>query len=462
MSERTSTLSHPRSRMPQAERPRSRQIALPRPSVLLRRPRATPLAISPTLHAGRLISVPAPAAPAEHHAHLAHHFDTPQQQFDTAKLGMWVFIATEILMFSGLFCLYAVFRSLYPTAFAYGASFMDLGWGTINTIVLLLSSLTMVLAVQCARTNQRQLVMLFLSLTIICGIAFLGVKAIEYRHKFDAGLLWGTSFSPRAADTTPAPVAASTLTALVAGPSAGAFDPARGKQLYLSTCVSCHGVTGDGMDRLGLPLRTSELVKTSTQASLVEFIKVGRQPTDPASKLNALMPARGGNPFLTDEELSQIAGYVRSLAGADAGGAAPGGTANAGGGALAPLASAGSTLEDLQAQIPKWIGARQPVKDAGLSPALLAVRQEPVLHQHTDPGQPPAHAAKYFSVYFLITGLHGIHIVIGLGLVGWLLWRASRWQFSSGYHTPLEIGGLYWHLVDLVWIFLFPLLYLVH
>jgi cytochrome c oxidase subunit 3 len=464
MSERTSVIPHPpaiRARAAVAERPRRHPIALPRPSALLRRPPATVRAVEPILHAGRLIS--APPAPSPSPRHLAHHFDTPEQQFNTAKLGMWIFLATEIMMFSGLFCLYFVFRGLYPAAFAYGATFLDLGWGTINTVILLLSSLTMAMAIQCARSNQRQLVMTFLSLTIVCGICFLGVKVIEYRHKIEEGLLWGPSFAPRlhAEAGSAGPAGANStgsagLAGLVStGPAAGAFDPARGKQLYLASCASCHGPGGDGMDRLGLPLRTSELVKGSTQASLIEFIKTGRQPTDPASKLNALMPPNGGNPFLTDDELGQIAGYVRSLAGADAAGATAGTTAIA-----TPAATAATALADAQALVPKWISTRQPVKDAGLSPAFLAGREEPVLHVRD--GDPPAHAGKYFGVYFLMTGLHGIHIIIGLGVIGWLLVRASRWHFARDYYTPLEMGGLYWHLVDLVWIFLFPLLYLVH
>ena len=143
---------------------------------------------------------------------------------------------------------------------------------------------------------------------IVSGIGFLGVKVIEYRHKIEEGLLWGPSFAPRLHAEANSPTSlgptsgGAGLAGLVStGPAAAAFDPARGKQLYLSSCASCHGPGGDGMDRLGLPLRTSELVKGSTQASLIAFIKTGRQPGDPASKLNALMPPNGGNPFLTDD-----------------------------------------------------------------------------------------------------------------------------------------------------------------
>jgi cytochrome c oxidase subunit 3 len=67
----------------------------------------------------------------------------------------------------------------------------------------------------------------------------------------------------------------------------------------------------------------------------------------------------------------------------------------------------------------------------------------------------------FFSLYYLMTGLHGIHVVIGMGLMIWLLWRSLKGHFDSEYYTPIEITGLYWHLVDIIWIFLFPLFYLI-
>lgn len=70
--------------------------------------------------------------------------------------------------------------------------------------------------------------------------------------------------------------------------------------------------------------------------------------------------------------------------------------------------------------------------------------------------------SQFFSIYFLMTGLHGLHVLIGMGLISWLLIKAKQGTFSSEYYTPVDLIGLYWHLVDLIWIFLFPLLYLIH
>jgi len=72
------------------------------------------------------------------------------------------------------------------------------------------------------------------------------------------------------------------------------------------------------------------------------------------------------------------------------------------------------------------------------------------------------HVNTFFSCYFLMTGLHGIHVIVGMGLISWILMRTLRNDFSSEYFTPVDLVGLYWHLVDLIWIFLFPLLYLIH
>jgi cytochrome c oxidase subunit III len=88
-----------------------------------------------------------------------------------------------------------------------------------------------------------------------------------------------------------------------------------------------------------------------------------------------------------------------------------------------------------------------------------------VFHE-TIPGHPdqladPMHAQIYFALYFVMTGLHAVHMIIGLGIFTWLLVMAWKGRFTPEYNTPVEIGGLYWHFVDIIWIYLFPLLYLI-
>ena len=210
---------------------------------------------------------------AAHHPALAHHFDNLAQQSEAATLGMWVFLVTEVLFFGGLFATYAVYRHAYPAAFAAASHELDITLGSINTVVLITSSLTMALGVHAAQTGERKLLMAFLAATMILGAAFLGIKSVEYYHKFVE-----------------------------------------------------HHVPG---------------------------------------------PA-----FQFEKE------HIR-------------------------------------------------------------------------------HAQIFFSLYFIMTGLHALHMVIGLGIMLVMLWLAWRGTITPEYYSPIEVSGLYWHFVDIVWIFLFPLLYLI-
>src|SRR5580658_2560733 len=136
-------------------------------------------------------------AAAVAHAHpdfLQHQFDTPSQQFDASKLGMWIFIATEILMFGGLFCAYSIWRGLQPEIFDQAHHFLNKIMGATNTVVLLFSSLTAALAVRSAQLGKRNETSIYLVVTILCACVFLVVKYFEYTHKFHLGLLPGHCF----------------------------------------------------------------------------------------------------------------------------------------------------------------------------------------------------------------------------------------------------------------------------
>jgi len=208
--------------------------------------------------------------------HHQHHFATMEQQFDTAKLGMWLFLATEILLFGGLFVGFGLMQQRYPREFVEAHTHLVRWQGSLNTVILLISSFTMVMAVQSAKDNRKQKTSFFLVLTILCACAFLVVKYFEYSHKFEEGWLPGKFYR----------------------------------------------ATGDAI---------------------------------PGSH-----------------------GY-----------------------------------------------------------------------------------ATFFAFYFMMTGLHGIHILAGIGLLSWILMRTRRGEFSHTYYTPVDLVGLYWHIVDLIWIYLFPLYYLI-
>src|SRR5690349_2491388 len=110
-----------------------------------------------------------------HNPHLAHHFDTPEQQFDSGKLGMWTFLATEILMFGGLFCAYAVYRHNHSEVFEFAHHFLNKTLGGVNTIVLITSSLTMAWGVRASQLGQIKLLIVLLALTILGGATFMGI-----------------------------------------------------------------------------------------------------------------------------------------------------------------------------------------------------------------------------------------------------------------------------------------------
>lgn len=205
--------------------------------------------------------------------HHAHHFASAEDEFEAAKQGMWVFLVTEVLMFGGLFVAYGLFRGMYPEMFHEAHKMLAVNLGATNTVILILSSVSMLFAVTSVQRGLRARAILALTLTLLFATAFLVIKYFEYTHKFHDGLL-----------------------------TAG---------------------------------------------------------------------------FFTNKELTH----------------------------------------------PK--------------------------------------APLFFSLYFTMTGLHGLHVLIGMGLIAWVLKRTMKNEFGPNYYTPVELVGFYWHFVDLVWIYLFPLLYLV-
>ncbi len=298
------------------------------------------------------MSTLAPAAlPADGHDHghdhghghspfLAHHFENHEQQFDSGKLGMWLFLITEILFFSGLFTAYAVYRANHPEIFTYGHMFLNPTLGAINTVVLLFSSLTMAWAVRCAQLGQKQGLVILLAITWLCALTFLVVKYFEYSHKFHLGIY-----------------------------------PAK----YFVYGEDPHGeIKATGAAPAAEAGAAADTHKTDAHADPVHEAHADAKPAGDAHAKGE--HAAGGH---GDEGLPT------------------------------------------RAELPKDIGI-------------------------------------YFSIYYCLTGLHGIHIVGGMIAIGWIFWRSLRGDFGPEYFGPVDFVGLYWHLVDLIWIYLFPLLYLIH
>ena len=283
-----------------------------------------------------------PATPHEHPRHLAHHFESLQQQYDSGKLGIWLFLTTEILMFSGLFCGYAVLRALHPEIFLYAHHYLSVELGAVNTAVLIFSSFTMAWSVRAAQLGQTRLLVRLLTITLLCGGVFLGVKFVEYKNKWEEALLPGKLYNP---DQPPRDVVMPAWKEGKEGPDAKAEKP----------------------------------VETKPQAA-------------------ASFPER-------------------------------------------------STV------LPAAVGP------TGLSPLWLERNQlrRDVLWR----GPEPNNVQLFFGIYFAMTGLHGIHVIAGMLAIAWLIGKARRGTFGPDRFAAVDFVGLYWHLVDLVWIFLFPLLYLI-
>lgn len=217
---------------------------------------------------------------------LAAHFDGMRAQSETAQLGVWLFLGSEVLFFGGLFTAYGVYRANHLELFHYARHFLDWRLGAFNTVVLIGSSLSAAWSVRCAQLDRRRALLATILVTLALAATFMAVKFLEYSHKLHHGVGWG---------------------------------------------ASCH----------------------------------------PSQDILATLPA--------------------------------------------------------------------------------AARALPV----------PEHLGTFFSVYYLMTGLHGIHVLVGMGLYLWLLWRARRGDFGPDYYVPVDSVALYWHLVDMIWIFLFPLFYLI-
>lgn len=382
------------------------------------------------------------------------------QAFAKAHAHIWLFLSVNALFIGALFGVYAVVQLTWPDALAWGHRHLaDAGWGAISTVVLVLGSLTMALATRSARAGERFNLMLFLALTIMCGICFAGVKVIEFiRAAHDQQFLLARD-SARNLPAAPAPSAPA--------PVAAKPDLAKGQRFYTMVCAACHGPGGEGMKGLGLPLQDSELVTRSTGKTLADFIKVGRQPNDPASRMKAAMPARGGAMFLTDVDIDSIVLHLRSLAKTSTP-AASSAVGNAPSKATAPSEAAPAAAAPIE-EVPSWFVPLAPQGPAGLHPDFVRDTAEslpppldpPASTQADAADLPPKDAHLFLGYFSTLAGIHLVQLLIGLGIVGWLFAHAARGMFGPACHAILSTGGLYWHVVTAGWLVLLPLLYMV-
>lgn len=376
----------------------------------------------------------------DHPAFLAHHFDTPEQQFDSGKLGIWLFLVTEVLFFSGMFCAYAIFRALRPEVFEGCSQFLNTKLGAINTGVLLFSSLTMAWAVRCSQLEQHKGLVGTLAATLSCAMIFLGVKSIEYSHKWGMGLLPAGLFAYDPSNPHPtdhpnylmyicipfAIALAGVLLWLVV--SAGFGNKMHVAMAMPLTVVCLCFFVGVG---LGMVLEsgdeTAEHIDVHADPNGLASAPVMLEAEKAAAEEAAPAIAASGAMVSVDESVLEI------LAG-DA--------SNTG------VTSGLNALEQQNAAA----GTSTITGDEAVVGAITTTEIDVMT---------PTTAGVFFSIYYCMTGIHAIHILAGIGVLVWLLVRAVRLDFNRQYFGPVDYVGLYWHLVDLIWIYLFPLLYLI-
>ncbi|TWU15448.1 cytochrome c oxidase subunit 3 [Allorhodopirellula heiligendammensis] len=397
----------------------------------------------------------------DHPAWLAHHFDTPEQQFDSGKLGIWLFLTTEILFFSGMFCAYAMFRMLRPEIFEGSSQFLDTKLGAINTGVLLFSSLTMAWAVRCAQTEEHKKLVVMIASTLSCAMVFLGVKTIEYSHKWGMGLLPpGTYFYD---ESNPHPTAEQLVSqhgftentayflthslyflcapfllvligvviwAIIAKVKKNEFQFACAKPLVV-VCLSFFGGVGLGMILTGSEEHGSgEHIAAAHEGAEHSHIEHGATAADEHD--NAVdVAATYTEPTTFDASRDDAA--VELLAESDL---------NTGAQAMLAAKEQQATLASGKVVAP----------DAKVDMGIHRIERSVETKRQ---------AGVFFGIYYCMTGVHAIHILGGIGVLVWLLVRAIRKDFNRQYFGPVDYIGLYWHLVDLIWIYLFPLLYLI-
>lgn len=370
----------------------------------------------------------------DHHEHgefIAHHFDTPEQQFDSGKLGIWAFLVTEVLFFSGLFVSYILWRNHHPEIFEQAHVFLDKYLGALNTVVLLFSSLTIAWGVRSAQLGNNRMTAILTLITMVCASMFLGVKAIEYSHKWDMGILVRSHW-------------AYTMEHF---PTTMPLAKSLGLSGYLVGLSIVPAILG------GLFLVTAAIMKLQGKDIWFKFF-LGQL----VMISGYFMGAVGGYYYMeAKEQALEKSHSQKHLVAADR-----------------PVV----LTQEQEHAVP----AQEAAKSAGVEPAAQHDHQQTAdqkAEQHgqtTDHEEHSEHAVDphlpkpqdldrdvgiFFSIYYCMTGLHAIHIIGGIIALSWIFYRSLAGHWRPDYFGPVDYVGLYWHLVDLIWIYLFPMLYLI-
>jgi len=465
-----------------------------------------------------------PHAAHDDHGHhgspfIAHHYDDAQHQFDSGKFGIWLFLAQEVLFFSALFVAYILYRHHHGEIWIYAHKYLDTKMGAINTAVLIFSSLTAAWAVRAAQLRQQKLLVGCLAVTLVCACCFLVIKYFEYTHKVHEHILFGKRFDPCVSSNgTPLPTknnecpgSKSTIKwDFSSNTGKGCFpdlalDQDAHTPLVQAKC-KVHEVHGSVkvVDKKEVFTKKSEKEITNLcydgeygpDGGLPEGAKRAFPCWKPKHQPEVCKPgwffawACEGEKC---EKRSGGEGPYASLNACDDAKRAKGGALGAQGKASlsdcahgeasAIVVEYGDHEERPSAEVGVADGVEIEVDCDGppsvtnpdyftdIEPQLAPGQRTTATHEALDhheqmeivySGPPPEHTNMFFTIYFAMTGLHGIHVLFGVFIFIWLLIRASKGHFTPDYFGPVDFAALYWHIVDLIWIFLFPLMYLIH
>jgi cytochrome c oxidase subunit III len=409
---------------------------------------------------------------------IQHHYDDAQHQFDSGKLGIWIFLAQEVLFFSALFVAYILYRVNHGEIYDYAHKWLDVKYGAINTGVLIFSSLTAAWAVRCAQLNQKRGLIACIALTIACACGFLVIKYIEYSHKYHEQILFGERFDPCISSggnelmtkSNECPGSKSSVTYDKASKRAtagclerAAIDQNPSTPWLEADCqvfevkvrldqngaptadeLSRRPITHRCIDRSEPHLGHSQTGEGVHAASQYPCWRPSYQPavcpdlTDPVARATGApgKPQVGIIVVYGDHEVRGRDVVIDAQCKP-----AP---------ELTPPGDELHVDEGRRIELGKKSIVDRPV-----------VLSEHELRELSYMGPPPPNTNMFFTIYFAMTGLHGVHVLVGVFVFIWLLIRAIKGHFTSDYFGPIDYAALYWHIVDLIWIFLFPLLYLI-
>lgn len=297
-------------------------------------------------------------------------------------------------------------------------------WAAVPAIVLLWGLVNLRWSTRALRSWKLADAYTYLGMVLCCGLGGLGLQSLlAARTISDAPIVMDYSHlgTPRAA-TRP------TASEVVSG------DAAEGQKIFSLSCVTCHGPTGDGLNNLAPSLRTSEFIKSSEPASILRVIKRGRAVTDPENKSGKAMPARGGNPFLTDQQAAHLAAFVKSLPESSAAASSP--------------ASADPTVEAVP--LARWVVPAAAVPPGGLiklSPANNLIGSEAYVLQSNERRSELKRQLGLAALFVHGFFLFGVLIATSRMLFGWLL--GVERSGASGRFTVVAWG---WLVATALWL----------